>query len=370
MRIGVPKEIKPEEFRVSMTPSGVAELVRAGHSVFVMCNAGVAVGFKDVDYEAAGATLHVTLAEIYGIAELIVKVKEPQPDEYDLLEARHLLFTYLHLAANRALLDVLIAKGVTAIAYETVIDEQGRLPLLKPMSEIAGRMATQAGAHHLEMLRGGKGRLWGGIPGVAPAQVLIVGAGVVGAQAAAMAVGLGAQVTVLDKSLARLSYLDDIWRGRLVCEYADQSRLDDLAVSADLIIGSVLNAGASAPTLLNREHLRAMGRGSVLVDVAIDQGGCFASSRPTTHRYPTYIEEGVVHYCVTNIPSAVARTATLGLTNASIGYILRLANSGLGALKADRLFIQGLNTYNGALTHRAVGDAFDLNTVNAQAVLA
>ena len=369
MRIGVPKEVKAGEHRVALTPAGAAELHQRGHSVFVMRTAGEGAGFSDERYLHAGALLVDTLAEVYANAELIVKVKEPQADEYALLNDRHLLFTYLHLAANRSLTDALLASGASCIAYETLTDAQGRLPLLAPMSEIAGRMAVQAGAHHLEMAQGGKGILLGGIPGVAPAEVLILGGGVVGANAAAMAVGLGAQVHIMDKSIARLRQLDDLWRGRVVCEFATQERIDALALQADLIIGSVLNTGASAPRLLSRELIAQMEKGSVLVDVAIDQGGCFATSRPTTHQHPTYIEEGVVHYCVANIPSAVGRTATLGLTNATLSYILRLAETGLAALQTDAGFRAGLNTYRGQLTQTGVADSFSIPFTDAALLL-
>ncbi len=254
--------------------------------------------------------------------------------------------------------NLFLASGASCIAYETLADAQGRLPLLAPMSEIAGRLAVQAGAHHLEMAQGGKGILLGGIPGVAPANVLILGGGVVGANAAAMAVGMGAQVRILDKSIVRLRQLDDQWRGRVICEYAVQERIDTLALQSDLIIGSVLNAGASAPRLLSRELIAQMEKGTVLVDVAIDQGGCFATSRSTTHQEPTYVEEGVVHYCVANIPSAVGRTATLGRTNATLAYILRLADVGLAALKTDVGFCAGLNIYRGQLTQAGVAESF------------
>lgn len=369
MRIGIPKEVKAGENRVALTPAGVAELHQRGHSVYVMRNAGGAVGFSDERYQQAGAVMLDSLAEVYAAADLIVKVKEPQTEEYALLNDRHLLFTYLHLAANRGLTDALVASGATCIAYETLTDAQGRLPLLAPMSEIAGRMAIQAGAHHLEMHAGGKGILLGGIPGVAPANVLILGGGVVGANAAAMAVGMGAQVCIVDKSLARLRQLDDLWRGRVVCEYAVQERIDALALQSDLVVGSVLNAGASAPRLLSRPVIGQMEKGSVLVDVAIDQGGCFATSRATTHQDPTYIEEGLVHYCVANIPSAVARTATLGLTNATLAYIIRLAGEGLLALQADRGFGAGLNIYRGHITHAGVAEAFDMPFSEASPLL-
>lgn len=369
MRIGIPKEVKAGENRVALTPAGAAELHQRGHSVYVMRGAGQAVGFSDERYQQAGALLMDSLAEVYASADLIVKVKEPQPEEYGLLSADQLLFTYLHLAADRSLTEALLSSGASCIAYETLTDAQGRLPLLAPMSEIAGRMAVQAGAHHLEKAQGGKGMLLGGIPGVAPANVLILGGGVVGANAAAMAVGMGAQVRILDKSIARLRQLDDQWRGRVACEYATQERINTLALQSDLIIGSVLNAGASAPRLLTRELIAKMEKGSVLVDVAIDQGGCFATSRPTTHQQPTYTEEGVVHYCVANIPSAVARTATLGLTNATLSYIIRLADEGLAALQADAGFRAGLNVYRGQLTQSGVAESFSIPFCDAALLL-
>jgi alanine dehydrogenase len=360
MRIGIPKEIKTGENRVALTPAGASELRIQGHDVYVMRGAGIAAGFSDAQYQHVGAQLCDSLIELYASAELIVKVKEPQAQEYGLLTDRHCLFTYLHLAASRSLTDALLASGATCIAYETLTDIQGRLPLLAPMSEIAGRMAVQAGAHHLEAAQGGKGVLLGGIPGVAPANVLILGGGVVGANAAAMAVGLGAQVRVMDKSIARLRQLDDFWRGRVICEYAVQERVHEYTRNADLIIGSVLNTGASAPKLIDRALIRTMEPGSVLVDVAIDQGGCFDTSRPTTHQQPTYVEEGIIHYCVANIPSAVGRTATLGLTNATLAYITRLANEGLACLKSDPGLRAGLNIYHGKLTHAGVAQSFGL----------
>lgn len=361
MRIGIPKEIKTGENRVALTPAGVIELRSRGHEVYVTQGAGIAAGFSDAQYMHAGAQMRESVASVYEAADLIVKVKEPQVQEYALLTNRHCLFTYLHLAASRSLTDALLASGASCIAYETLTDSQGRLPLLAPMSEIAGRMAVQAGAHHLEAAQGGKGILLGGIPGVAPAQVLILGGGVVGANAAAMAVGMGAQVRVLDKSIVRLRHLDDLWRGRVVCEYAVQERLDEYARTADLIIGSVLNTGASAPRLINRDLIRQMEPGSVLVDVAIDQGGCFETSRPTTHQDPTYREEEIIHYCVANIPSAVGRTATLGLTNATLTYILQLADEGLDCLKGNAGFRAGLNIHAGQLTHQGVANSFGLS---------
>ena len=360
MRIGIPKEIKAGENRVALTPAGAAELVQREHQVYVMRGAGVAAGFSDARYKQAGALILDSLAEVYSIADMIVKVKEPQPEEYRLLRSDQILFAYLHLAADSVLTDALLASGATCIAYETLTDAQGRLPLLAPMSEIAGRMAVQAGAHHLEMAQGGKGVLLGGIPGVAPANVLILGGGVVGANAAAMAVGMGAQVRIMDKSLTRLRQLDDLWRGRVVCEYATQERIESVALRADLIIGSVLNTGASAPKLLNRALIAQMEAGSVLVDVAIDQGGCFETSRATTHQHPTYIEEGVIHYCVANIPSACGRTATLGLTNATLTYILRLADAGLEAFQTDAGLLAGLNIHRGLLTQTGVAESFSM----------
>lgn len=369
MRIGVPKEVKAGENRVAMTPAGVAELVGQGHQVIVSRGAGLGAGFDDQSYLAAGADMVAGIDTVYDAAQLIVKVKEPQPEEYGLLKANHILFTYLHLAADVNMTKALLDSGVTGIAYETVVDAQGRLPLLAPMSEIAGRMAVQAGAHHLEVAQGGKGVLLGGIPGVAPAKVLILGAGVVGSQAAAMALGLGAQVTLVDKFLPRLRQLDDIWHGRLQTEFATQARIQELARSADLVIGAVLNTGAAAPKLLSRQDIAQMVPGSVLVDVAIDQGGCFETSHPTSHKHPTYMEEGVIHYCVANIPSAVARTATLGLTNATLHYVQRLANSGLAALHAGDGFTQGLNLYRGNVSHPAVATALGLAYVPAQQLL-
>jgi alanine dehydrogenase len=366
MRLGVPKEVKAGENRVAMTPAGVAELISQGHQVFISRDAGVGAGFSDQSYQTAGADVVAGIDAVYDAAELIIKVKEPQPEEYGLLKPRHILFTYLHLAANACMAQAVLDSGATGIAYETVVDAQGRLPLLAPMSEIAGRMAVQAGAHHLEVAQGGKGVLLGGIPGVAPAKVLILGAGVVGSQAAAMALGMGAQVILVDKSLARLRQLDDLWHGRLQTEYATQARIQELAVSADLVIGAVLNTGAAAPKLLCRDDIARMTPGSVLVDVAIDQGGCFETSRPTSHRNPTYIEEGVIHYCVANIPSAVARTSTLGLTNATLHYVQHLANAGLAALLEDQGFLNGLNIYRGTIRHQAVATALGFPYVTTQ----
>jgi len=357
MRIGVPREIKTDEHRVGLTPAGVRELVDRGHSVRVQSDAGAAVGFDDDQYRESGAEILPGAEAVFAEADLMVKVKEPQSGEIPLLRSGQLLFTYLHLAPEPALTEALLASGASCIAYETVTDRAGRLPLLAPMSEVAGRLATQAGAHHLELHQGGRGILLGGIPGVAPGQVTIIGGGVVGTQAARMALGLGARVTLLDKSLPRLRELDELFGGRVVCEYATRESMERRLPDTDLLIGAVLVAGDSTPKLLSEEQVGLMRPGSVLVDVAIDQGGCFASSRATTHREPTYVTRGVVHYCVANIPSAAARTATLGLTNATLPYIQRLAEQGLAALEEDPGFRAGLNVHAGQLTHPAVARA-------------
>jgi alanine dehydrogenase len=326
MQIGIPREIKSGEHRVSLTPAAVADTVAAGHQVFVTHDAGLAIGFTDELYRRAGAQIMPTNEDVFASATLIVKVKELQAEEFALLQFRHRLFSYLHLAAEPLLTNALIDSGACCIAFETIQDSRGRLPLLAPMSEVAGRLAVQAGAHHLSMAQGGRGVLLGGVPGVEPAQVLVLGGGVVGAQAARIAVGMGAQVRVMDKSLPRLRELDDLYRGRLITEFATQTRIEALSQHADMVVGAVLVVGASAPKLLSRAHLASMQPGSVLVDVAIDQGGCFESSRPTTHEHPTYTEQGVIHYCVTNIPSAVARTASFALSNAILPYVLQLAS--------------------------------------------
>ena len=361
MRVGVPKEVKAGEHRVGLTPAAVQELTTRGHEVFVQQHCGHVIGFVDEHYQRAGARVLATTAEVYQAAELVVKVKEPQVTEYDYLRADHLLFTYLHLAADEKLVRALQASHATCIAYETVTDAQGRLPLLAPMSEVAGRIAVQAGAHHLEIAQGGRGVLLGGVPGVAPANVVILGGGVVGTQAARVALGMGARVTVLDKSLPRLRELDAIFAGRVQCEFMTLARLEDLAMEADLIVGAVLIAGASAPKLLSREQISRMQNGSVLVDVAIDQGGCFATSKSTTHEQPTYVIDGVVHYCVANIPSAVARTATMALTNATLPYVLALAGGGLPAALADPHLLAGINVLRGELTHAAVAESLGIS---------
>lgn len=355
MKIGIPKEIKSGEHRVSLTPAAVSDAVATGHQVFIATGAGNAVGFSDENYQAAGAQIASSNEEVFARSELIVKVKELQPQEFSFLKQHHRLFSYLHLAAEPLLTSALIQSGASCIAFETIADSQGRLPLLAPMSEVAGRLAVQAGAHHLSMAQGGRGVLLGGVPGVEPANVLILGGGVVGAQAAKIAVGMGAQVRVMDKSLMRLRELDHQYQGRLITEFATQSRIDELTEQADLVVGAVLVAGAAAPKLLSRAQLARMQRGSVLVDVAIDQGGCFESSRPTTHQHPTYVEQGIIHYCVTNIPSAVARTASFALSNAIFPYVLQLASLDDNALLTHKEIYSGLNIYRGELRNKAVG---------------
>lgn len=358
--IGVPKEIKAEEYRVGMVPAAVAELIARGHRVLVQKGAGVAVGFDDQAYREAGAEVVDSAEEVFERAQLLVKVKEPQPAELPLLRSEHLLFTFLHLAPDPELARGLMASGASCIGYETVTDSQGRLPLLAPMSEVAGRLATQAGAHHLELPQGGRGVLLGGVPGVAPARVVIVGGGVVGTQAARVAMGMGASVTLLDKSLPRLRELEALYGGRLMCEYATGEALGRLLPDTDLLVGAVLVTGAATPKVLLEEQLQRMQAGAVLVDVSIDQGGCFESSLPTSHARPTYTQAGVVHYCVANIPSAVARTATIALNHATLPGLLALADLGLEAMQRDPGLRTGLNVHAGAITHPAVAEALGL----------
>jgi len=358
MLIGVPKEIKNHEYRIGLSPAGVRELVVNGHEVLVENNGGGGVGFDNDQYSAVGARIEKSASEIFAQAEMIVKVKEPQPDECKMLHPGQILFTYLHLAPDPMQTKLLIASGATCVAYETVTDERGGLPLLAPMSEVAGRMSVQAGAHHLEKAQGGLGSLLGGVPGVLPARVLIIGGGVVGTQAATMAIGMGADVTIVDRSLQRLRQLDSEFKGRLKCLYSTSEAIENCAVESDLVIGAVLVPGAAAPKLLTREILKKMRAGSVVVDVAIDQGGCFETSRPTTHQDPTYIEEGIIHYCVANMPGGVARTSTIALTNATLPFVVSLANKGAAnALWDDKHLLNGLNVHAGKVTHKAVADA-------------
>ena len=367
MRIGVPKEIKPMEFRVAMTPGGVESLVRRGHEVLVERGAGVGSGMPDAEYAAAGARM-VSAEEAWG-AELVVKVKEPLPSEYRYLRSGLVLFTYLHLAASRELTEAMLASGVTGIAYETVQLPDGSLPLLVPMSEVAGRMATQVGAYYLERPLGGRGILLGGVPGVAPASVVILGGGTVGSNAAKIALGMGAQVYVLDVNHQRLQYLDDVFGGRLVTLTSTEANLKKAVQFADLLIGAVLIPGAKAPKLVTREMVATMKEGAVIVDVAVDQGGCVETIRPTTHDAPTYLVDGVVHYGVANMPGAVPRTSTFALTNQTLPYVLKLAEKGLDALKEDPALLKGLNVHAGRLTHPAVARAFGLEATPPEAAL-
>jgi alanine dehydrogenase len=356
MLIGVPKEIKNHEYRIGLSPAAVREYVANGHQVIVENNGGTAIGFTNEDYIAAGASIVDTPEEIFAKAEMIVKVKEPQPNECKQLREGQILYTYLHLAPDPTQTKLLAESGVTAIAYETVTDNQGGLPLLAPMSEVAGRMSIQAGAHHLEKAHGGSGTLLGGVPGVAPAEVLVIGGGVVGINAAKMALGMGAEVTMLDRSLPRLRQLDDIFNGRVKTIYSTVDAIDHYSKTADLVIGAVLIPGAAAPKLLTREHLKNMKPGSVLVDVAIDQGGCFETSKATTHQDPTYVVEDVVHYCVANMPGGVARTSTIALNNATLPYGIQLANHGLEAMRKNENLRNGLNMHKGKITYKAVHD--------------
>ena len=358
MIIGVPKEIKNHEYRVGMTPSGVQELVATGHSVIVQSQCGEAIGFSDEDYRNAGAAIVGTAEEIFVRAAMIVKVKEPQPEECKLLRFDQILFTYLHLAPDPEQATLLLASGATCIAYETVTDARGGLPLLAPMSEVAGRMAIQAAAHCLEKAQGGRGVLLGGVPGVEPAKVVVIGGGVVGINAARMAMGLGADVTILDQNLPRLKAIDENFNGRIKTLFSNKAAIEAQIKEADAVIGAVLIPGASAPKLVTRAMLTLMKKGSVLIDVAIDQGGCFETSRPTTHENPTYVIDGIIHYCVANIPGAVARTATMALTNATLPFVLELAHKGAHQALLSNIHLQhGLNVYRHHCTCAAVAEA-------------
>ena len=358
MIIGVPKEIKNHEYRVGLTPAAAKEFVANGHQVLIENNAGTAIGFTNDQYEAAGASIIDTAEQIFEQAEMIVKVKEPQPNECKMLREGQTLYTYLHLAPDPTQTELLVESGATCIAYETVTDHTGGLPLLAPMSEVAGRMSIQAGAHHLEKAQGGSGTLLGGVPGVAPGKVLVVGGGVVGTNAAKMALGMGADVTILDRSLPRLRQLDDIFDGRVKTVFSTVDAIEHYTSHADLVIGAVLIPGAAAPKLITREHIANMKPGAVLVDVAIDQGGCFETSKATTHQEPTYVIDEVVHYCVANMPGGVARTSTMALNNATLPFGLALANKGpKRAMLEDKHLLNGLNVHKGKVTYKAVVDA-------------
>ena len=357
MKVGVPKEIKVLEYRVGMIPSGVKELVDEGHEVFVETNAGMGIGMTDQDYIDAGASILSTPEEIFDISELIIKVKEPQLNECEMLKTGQVLFTYLHLAADPEQAAALVKSGVTAIAYETVTADNGSLPLLTPMSAVAGRLSIQAGAYALQKANGGRGVLLGGVPGVIAGQVLIIGGGVSGTHAAEMAVGLGAQVTILDLSSDRLKELSNKFGDKVSTRVSSKQLINELVVESDLVIGAVLVAGAAAPKLVTIENVKQMRPGSVMVDISIDQGGCFETSKPTTHAEPTYIIDDVVHYCVTNMPGAVPRTSTFALTNETLPFIKSLANSGWqNALKNDEHLKNGLNVHAGSVNFEAVAD--------------
>lgn len=371
MLVGVPKEIKSQENRVGLVPSSVREIVRAGSTVFVEKGAGLGIGILDADYEIAGAKLVDSADEVFAKSELIVKVKEPQPRECHMLREGQILFTYLHLAPDPQQTRLLKESGVTAIAYETVTQTDGGLPLLTPMSQVAGRMSIQAGAHCLEMAQGGSGVLLGGVPGVAAANVVVLGGGVVGSNAVRMAMGMEARVIVLDRSLQRLRELDFQFGSKLNTIYATEDSIERCVMKADLLIGAVLVPGAAAPKLVTREMLRGMRPGSVVVDVAIDQGGCFETSRPTTHQDPTYIMENVVHYCVANMPGAVPRTSTFALNNATLPFILNIVTKGVkSALLTDPHLLNGLNVHRGKLTYEAVARDLGYDYIPATDALA
>lgn len=355
MKIGLPKEIKDNEYRVGLTPAGVRALTDAGHELFVQKTAGEGSGFADELYTKAGATILDTADEVWATGDMIVKVKEPIAPEYPRMRENQLLFTYLHLAPELELTKQLMERKVTGVAYETITDRHGRLPLLTPMSEVAGRMAVQVGATYLEKMNGGKGILLGGVPGVPAANVVIIGGGVVGTEAAKMAVGLGARVTIIDKNLERLRELDDIFLSKVQTLASSRYAIEEAISHADLVIGGVLIPGAAAPKLVTREMLKLIPNGAVLVDVAVDQGGCFETTHATTHSNPTYYEEGVLHYCVANMPGAVPRTSTFALTNATLPYALDLANKGFErAIAEDEGLKEGVNTYAGKCTYEAV----------------
>ncbi len=371
MLIGIPKEIKNHEYRVGMTPGAVREAVAHGHQVLVESGAGAGIGCGDDAYRSVGADIAASAEQVFERAEMIVKVKEPQPVECARLHEGQLLFTYLHLAPDPKQTELLQQSGCTAIAYETITDDHGGLPLLAPMSEVAGRMAIQVGACALQKANGGSGVLLGGVPGTEPAKVLVIGGGTVGTHAARMALGLGADVTILDKALPRLRQLDDLFGPTLKTRYSTLESMEALALQADMVVGAVLIPGAAAPKLISREMLGRMKPGSVLVDVSIDQGGCFETSRATTHDAPTYIVDGIVHYCVANMPGAVARTSTLALNNATLPYVLMLADNGWRrACSENPHLLQGLNVHAGQVTHQAVAEALGKEYVPAEEILA
>jgi alanine dehydrogenase len=369
MRVGCPKEIKNHEYRVGLTPGSVREYVANGHEVWIEKGAGAGIGADDSTYAAAGAKVVATAAEIFAKCDMVVKVKEPQPQEWAQLREGQVLYTYLHLAPDPEQTKGLVASGVTAVAYETVTDGFGGLPLLAPMSEVAGRLAIQAGATALQKANGGRGVLLGGVPGVLPGKVTIIGGGVVGINSAKMAAGLGADVTIIDRSLPRLRQLDDIFNGRIHTRYSSIDAIEEEVFSADIVVGAVLIPGAAAPKLVSREMLGGMKKGSVLVDVAIDQGGCFETSHATTHAEPTYVVDGVIHYCVANMPGAVPVTSAHALNNATLHYGVALANRGLTAIAENMHLRNGLNVHRGRITNRAVAEALGYEMVAPEAAL-
>jgi alanine dehydrogenase len=370
MRIGTPREIKNHEYRVGLTPAGARELCAHGHEVFIETGAGLGIGIADEAYARVGATIVPDAAAVFETAEMIVKVKEPQPSECRMLRPQHVLFTYLHLAPDPVQTRALVESGCTAIAYETVTDARGGLPLLAPMSEVAGRMSIQAGAHAMEKAQGGNGVLLGGVPGVPAAEVVILGGGVVGYNAARIAVGMGARVTILDRSLARLNWLDGVFENRATTLYSTVDAVETTIAKADLVIGAVLVPGAAAPKLVTRDMLKLMTKGTVIVDVAIDQGGCFESSKPTTHQAPTYLVDGIVHYCVANMPGGVAHSSTFALTNATMPFALALADKGYRkALLDDPHLREGLNVHQGRITYKAVADVLGYDYCSPQEAL-
>ena len=359
MIIGIPKEIKNNESRVGMTPAGVFELTKRNHKLYIQSQAGFGSGFFDNDYQGVGAIILETIEEIYAIAEMIVKVKEPIEIEYNLIKPNQIVFTYFHFASSKALTEAMIKSKSVCIAYETVEDEDGTLPLLTPMSEVAGRMAIQQGAKYLEKPVKGRGILLGGVPGVSPGKVLILGAGVVGVQAAKMAAGLGAHVTIMDVNMKRLRYVNDVLPSHVVTDFSSEYSIRQKIKTHDLIIGGVLLKGAKAPKLITREMLKEMRPGTVLVDVAVDQGGCIETTKPTTHENPTYIIDDVVHYCVANMPGAVPYTSTIALTNVTLSYIINIANNGWEkACKTDESLSKGLNIVNGRVVYKEIEQAF------------
>lgn len=371
MQVGVPTEIKDHEFRVSVTPAGAREYTNRGHKVLVQQGAGLGSGFSDAEYAAAGATIVKSADVVYADADMIVKVKEPVASEYGLIRAGQILFTYLHLAADEPLTRALMKSNARAIAYETVQLENGQLPLLTPMSEVAGRMAAQVGAHYLEKAHGGKGTLLAGIPGVPGAEVVIVGGGVAGTGAAQIALGMGANVTIIDRSLDRLRQLDTMLHGRVQTLASNHDNIANAVAKADMVVGAVLLPGAKAPRLVTEAMIARMQPGGIVIDVAIDQGGCFETSRPTTHSEPTYVVHDIVHYCVTNMPGAVPRTSTIGLSNATLPFGLQLAEHGLPmAAELDPALARGINVYDGQVTYQGVADAFGLAYVPVAVALA